>query len=84
MLEGRKNRMETWKGLPTPPQAEANKGTGPEAAGVWSVGGPAGTPVGLQRSEAGREERLTGAPCLAQAGAPCPCSRALWIPLDAS
>lgn len=34
MLEGRKERMETWKGLPTPPQAEASTGTSPEAAGA--------------------------------------------------
>lgn len=80
MLEGKNGNLE---GTPFP-QAEVSKGTGLEAAGVWSVGGPAGMPAGLQRSEAGREGRFTGARCLAQAGAPCPCCRALWIPLDAS
>lgn len=67
-----------------PAQAEASKGTGPEAAGIWSIGGPAGTPVGLQRSEAGREEMLTGVRCLAHVDAPCSCCRDLWIPLDSS
>lgn len=41
-------------------------------------------PVGLQRSEAGREEGLTGAPCPAHVDAPCSCCRDLQIPLDAS